>query len=188
MTLYYGQRDSSEKMNWKQADQKFETPKPKQVSPKEYETIIISGHGRYADTTTIAMKNISQEENNKMQQEAEQDAKISNKVYNPIAINQFGWINSDRLFKSDAPKTTLQFEIANKVEEVNYVNVYLVFKDIKSVMQSTYYFYDNKTEKNNFDNIPVGTTVQFLAVCYQHEKILAVLTDKMQVKQIKTRS
>ncbi len=90
MTLYYGQRDSSEKMNWKQADQKFETPKPKQVSPKEYETIIISGHGRYADTTTIAMKNISQEENNKMQQEAEQDAKISNKVYNPIAINQFG--------------------------------------------------------------------------------------------------
>ena len=178
MTLYYGQRDSSDKMNWKQAGQKFEKSKLKQYAPTEHHAVIVSGVGRFRDTSKVAMKNISQNEFKKVQQEA----KVNDKVYNPVAINQVGWINCDRLFKPDALRTNIQFAILNKVEEVNYANVYLIFKDIKSVMQSPYYIYENKIEGANFNNIPVGMTVKFLAVCYQHEKLFATLTDTMKVK------
>lgn len=180
MTLYYGQRDSSDKMNWKQADQKFEVTKPKGDSIKSYEAIIVSGLRR-KDTSRVAMKDMSKEEVQQEIEKNERENKVSNKVYQPVAINQFGWINCDRLFQQDAPRTNIQFAIVNKAEEVNYVNVYLIFSDIKSLMQSSYYVEDNKIEKNDFDNIPVGTSVKFLAVCYQHEKIFAVLTDNTKV-------
>lgn len=125
MTLYYGQRDSSGKMNWKQTDQKFIIPNPTMDSPKEYEAVIVTGQGRFSDTSRVAMKNLSKEEYEKFKKETA----ISNKVYNPVAINQFGWINCDRLFKPDSPRTTIQFAISNKVEDVNYVSVSLIFKD-----------------------------------------------------------
>ena len=178
MTLYYGQRDSSNKMNWKQAEQRFEISKSKMDSPKEYEAVIVNGRGKFSDTSRVAMKNISKEEKAKM----EKEEKINNKVYNPVVINKFGWINCDRLFKPDSPRTNIQFAITNNAEEVNYVNVYLIFQDIKSVMQNSYYFEEDKIEQDQFRNIPAGMTIKFLAVCYQHEKILAVLTDTMQAK------
>jgi len=42
MELYYGQRDSSGKMNWKLAEQKLKTIKPKKEGTKEYIAIIVA--------------------------------------------------------------------------------------------------------------------------------------------------
>jgi hypothetical protein len=83
MALYNGQRDSAGKMNWKQGDQKLEMPTPTLDSPKEYNAVIVTGQGRFADTSIVAMKNISKEEYEKINKVAE----VSNKVYNPVAIN-----------------------------------------------------------------------------------------------------
>jgi len=179
MTLYYGQRDSSNNMNWKQADQKFQLVKPRSdSSTREYEAIIVADGMRHPDTARVALKNLSKEERKKMEEEADK----GDKVYNPIPLNQFGWINCDRLF-NNAPLTSMQYTISNKVEEVNYVNVYLIFKDIKSVLGSNYYAYNDKIEKGDFNNIPIGMTVKVLAVCYQHQKIFATLTDSMKITE-----
>lgn len=191
MSLYYGQQDSSGKMNWKQAGKKFENPKTN--ADKKYEAIAVTGWRR-KDTVKVEMKNYAREKYEKIQQDdaindigandrIRRDSKINEKIYSPVALSQFGWINCDRLFKQDAPRTTIQFTISNKIEDVNYASVSLVFKEFKSLMQSSYYVYDNKMEGNTFDNVPVGMNVRILAVSYQHEKIFAVLTDARQVME-----
>jgi hypothetical protein len=179
MTLYYGNRDSSDKMNWKQTDERFIISMPTRDSPKEYDAVIVTGQGRFSDTITVAMKNLSKEEYKKFKKETE----IYSKVYNPVEINKFGWINCDRLFKTDVPRTNIQFVITNKLEDENYVNVYLIFKEIKSVMQASYFIHKDTIEGNGFDNLPVGMTVRFLAISYQNEKIFATLTDTMPIRK-----
>jgi len=179
MTLYYGERDSSESMNWKQTDKVFIMPEPTMDSDKEYSAVIVTGKGRFTDTSIVPMKNTSKEEYAKIKKEAT----IKSKVYGPAAIDKFGWINCDRLFKPDAPRTNLQFAITNKAEEANFVNVYLIFQEIKSVTSESYFKLGDTIEGNSFDNVPVGMTVRFLAVCYQNEKILATLSDIMPVKE-----
>lgn len=179
MTLYYGQRDSSDKMNWKQANMKLSTPGPISNSPVEYEAVVVTGQGRFSDTARVPMKNINRQEYEKLNKETA----IKNKVYNPVDMNKFGWINCDRLFEPDASRTDIRFAITNKVEDVNYANVYLIFKDIKSVMQASYFIHEDTIEGNGFDNLPLGMTVRFLAVCYQNEKVLATLTDTMSIKE-----
>jgi len=176
MSLFYGQRDSTEKMNWKEADQKFVIEKSATDSSHTYETLIVMGKDTTRQTTNV---NISEEERQKLLR----DYKVSGRIYSPVELNQFGWINCDRFFKKGEIKTTLQFEITNKVEDVNYARVTLIFKDIKSIMQSGYYFYDGKIEGNTFENIPVGMKIKFLAVSYQHEKVFATLINEMQVKE-----
>ena len=104
-------------------------------------------------------------------------------VYNPVALNKFGWINCDRFYNTESKRTNITFTLNNKIEDVNYSNVYLIFDDIKSVMQSSYYFHSDTIEGNKFDNVPQGMQVKFLAVSYQHEKIFATLTGEIQIKE-----
>lgn len=177
MALYYGQPDSTNKMNWKQSGETFELPGPGFDTPAGYEAVIITGEGRFSDTSRVTMKDLSKEQIESLKKETE----MADKVYSPIELNKFGWINCDRLFKPEAPRTNVQFTITNNAEEVNYAKVCLVFKDINSVMQSSYYVWENKVEKADFSNVPVGTTVKFLAACYQHGKIFASLTDELKV-------
>jgi len=171
MSLYYGQRDSSGNMNWKQAGKYFKIQKPIDYLSRMYDVLVVTGK----DTSR---KTARSDINAKDYQEQLGDSKLSEKVYAPIALDQFGWINCDRLFNKDAPRTTVQFVITNKVEEVNYVSVSLIFNDIKSIMKSYYYIYDDKIEGDRFENIPVGMKARFLAVSYQHDKIFAALTDE----------
>ena len=179
MSLYYGQRDSIDIMNWKKTDQIFESPKPIMESPKEYKAIIVTEKGRFSDTSIVAMKNYSEKEYQKI----EQQTKISNKVYSPVTLNKFGWINCDKLFILNAPRTAVQCTFINKAEEANYIIVYLIFNDINSVMSSTYYSFENKMEDIDINNIPVGQSVRFLAACYQNDKIFATLTDKVKIRE-----
>jgi hypothetical protein len=180
MNLYYGKRDSSGKMNWKKANQKFETKK-KEKEKKEYYAIAVNGYEN-RDTSRVLMKNKTQEEIEKEIETQKKEFEQSDKIYNPISLEKFGWINCDRLFNPKAKRTNVIFCILNKVEEVNYVNVYLIFKDIKSIMSSSYCSFENKIEKDDFDNIPIGMNIRFFAVSYQHGKIFAVLTKPISIK------
>lgn len=181
MSLYFGQRDSIGKMNWKKAEQNFESAQLKQNSSKEYNAVIVLGSGRKADTSIVAMKNLTKED----KKQFEHELKMRDKVYNAMPLNQFGWVNCDKVFPN-TPRTNLKFTITNNVEEVNYAAVYLVFKSVKSVWQSSYYVYDNKTEKEDFKNVPVGQYVKVFSVCNQRNKIFATLTDSILVNQNQT--
>jgi len=175
MKLYYGQRDSSGKLNWKQSHQNFELKKENKKNGLYAEIVLEKSISK--DTLRTEMKNMSNEEIQKM----EKEVKVNNKVYQPVALNQFGWINCDRLFEPNAQRTDIKFTIENRVEEVNYVMVYLIFTNIKSVMSSSYYFWNDKIEKEDFVSIPVGTNVRIFATSYQNEKIFAFLSDTMKV-------
>ncbi|CAN5443324.1 hypothetical protein BH11BAC1_BH11BAC1_12250 [soil metagenome] len=179
MSLYYGQRDSTGKMNWVEGNQKLGLFDSNANGLKEYSAVIITGQGRYADTATVPMKNMSKEENEKIQKQV----RVSNMVYSPVSLNKFGWINCDRFFKPESKRTDVIFTFNNKIEDVNYANVYLIFEDIKSVMQTSCYFHNDTIEGNVFANIPVGMKVKILAVSYQHEKIFAMLSGEMSVQE-----
>lgn len=177
MSLFYGETDRLNKMNWRKGDQVFALPASRNDSTGEYEVILITGKGKFRDTSRMKMKNLSKEQLAQLQEESEK----SSKYYAPVALNKFGWINCDRFYNNDAPRTTVQFNITNSAEEVNFVNVWMIFTDINSVMQSSYYTWNHKTEKTDFANIPVGTTAKFLAVCYRDGKIFTAQTSEKKV-------
>jgi len=186
MGLFYGQFDNTNGMNWKQADQVFVLPRRPDMdttsggdrnSDSGYEVIVVTGTGKFRDTVRSTMKNLSSEQITKLEHETE----MAGKVYAPIDLKKFGWINCDYFYKYDAPGTNVQFTITNNAEEVNYIKVYMVFKDINSVMQSSYYIWNNKIEKSDFNNIPVDMSVRFFGVGYQHGKIFATLTSETKI-------
>jgi|SRR5688572_8814945 len=176
MSLFYGQRDSLNRMNWKQADQKFVLQKIATEPSRSYQTIIVTGKDS-ASVTTQA--NVSEEEYQKQLRES----RMSDKVYSPVALNQFGWINCDRFYKQDDPKTAVQFSVANNAVDLKYALVSLILEDINSIMQSAYYLNDANIEGNAFENVPVGLKARFLAVSYQQEKIYATLTNELRVRE-----
>ncbi len=177
MKLYYGQRDSSNSMNWQSADQTFKSKKENKEPLRFAELVLEKSLSK--DTLRSEIKKTSPKDNKILEKEAE----INNKVYQPVELTQFGWINCDRLFDSNAPRTDLEFTIDNRIDDVNFVNVWLIFTKIKSVIQSSYYTYANKIEKENFKNIPIGSDVRIFAVSYQHHKIFALLSNAVKVKE-----
>jgi hypothetical protein len=54
-------------------------------------------------------------------------------------------------------------------EKINTANIYLIFKDINSVMQE--YFIDEKKTNIAFQNIPVGAHVKLVAYTLKDNKI-----------------
>ena len=61
----------------------------------------------------------------------------------------------------------------NEQDNVINANIYLVFKDINSVIQA-YYYADNLPQ---FENIPVGYKVRLIAYTVKNEKVFAYSTD-----------
>lgn len=110
-------------------------------------------------------------------------AKLIDKYYSPIALYNFGYVNCDRMYKPEIPKTTITYKIANKSEKINYAKVVLIFKTIRAQIQSYYTVTNDKITKDNFNNIPVGMSVRFFVVSYQHGKIFAQLTEVMQTNE-----
>lgn len=178
MSLFYGQRDSSGSMNWKRAGQKFESPEVRKKPSAGYRAIVITGSGKFADTVSKDMKNVTAGDLERMRAEDS----LTKRIYSPVALNQFGWINCDRFMNPGTITTNFRFTLSNKPEEVNFASVRLIFDDIKSMLQTPYYVYNNKTEGNYFDRVPVNASVRILAVSYQHEKIFATLTDAFKIK------
>lgn len=175
MSLYYGEQSSSGRMNWKQAGQNFRVKIAKTKSPLFAEIVLTKSISR--DTVRKELKTYSKEEKEKLEKEAER----YNQYYSPIGLSSFGWINCDRLFIANAPRTTVRYTINNDPQEVNYVKVWLKLKDFNSVAQSQYYSWNNNVDKDDFKNIPIGSVVNFVAVCYQNGKLFAAYSNGIQI-------
>ena len=63
-------------------------------------------------------------------------------------------------------------------------NVYLVFKDINSVAHNVYYN-QNKTYKQEFENIPLGLNVELIAVSVINNKIFVYKSKFITGEKIK---
>jgi hypothetical protein len=174
MSLFYGQRDSLGRIDWKQTKETFEakpdsirkrgTGLTPQVGYSEMDALL----GYMRDTASTP---VTKEEKDKV----ERVNKIYKKLYAAVDLNSFGWINCDRFLEIQR-KTDLLVNF-NPKDSINYASIYLVFKDINSVMQS-YYFSDNtKTSNEGFANIPIGYKVRLIAYSIKDEKILSFASD-----------
>ncbi|WP_163411198.1 hypothetical protein [Flavobacterium ajazii] len=170
MSLFYGQRDTLGQLNWQKAKQNFESklkPKAKVVSTKD--TI-----ANETDEIEDILEYIKNEDRNpltkkekKALKDQEKNIALADKVYKAIELKQFGWINCDRFY--DVPnKTNLQYALNDK--SFISANVYLVFKDINSVMQSCYLSFKNKKFNSGFQNIPIGAKTELIAFSIRNGK------------------
>jgi hypothetical protein len=174
MALFYGQRNDLGQINWQKADENFKTT-PQQTRPAKDSIVIIKKKSKSdieaimdyvdsGDTTT------TQEERETMVKR-QKEYKISQKVYDEIGIAKLGWINCDRFL--DVENKTELYASFNPQDSIKNANVYLVFKDINSVIQA--YYYSDKSPQ--FENMPVGYRARLIAYTVKDEKVFAYSTD-----------
>lgn len=176
MSLFYGQRDTLGQLNWQQAEQKFESKPKKNVKidakavpiPSEMDALL--GYIEHESNRTL-----TPEEKKKIEEQKKNSALTDKVVYKAVKLKQFGWINCDRFY--DIPnKTNLQYVFSAK-DSIVSANVYLVFKDINSVMQSGYFSFRDKEYNSGFQNIPVGAKTQLIAFTIKNGKTYAYKSD-----------
>ena len=181
MALFYGQRDDLGQINWQKTTEIFKstqvpasteavTSTIKTKRKSEIESIL-----DYADGTDTTTTPEGREKYAKWQREA----KITQKLYDEVGINRLGWINCDR-FLELGNKTQLYVDF-NPKDSIKSANIYLVFKDINSVIQD--YFYSDKLPQ--FDNLPIGYKIRLIAYTIKNEKVFAYSNDLILTKEQK---
>jgi len=172
----------------KKTNQKFVAAKPNKIdSPVVYEAMLIMGEGRNSDTTRGIMKDMTQDEKENMEKEKKEQIKRNQDyeqragIYYPQPLTKFGWINCDRFYESSSPKTDIVCSVSNKQEDLRDVMIYLIFKDINSLMKIFVSKYDNESFSGTLKSIPVGTAVRFMAVGYPNGKIFATLSEEKKI-------
>jgi hypothetical protein len=170
MTLFFGKRDSLGQINWQQSEKNIKL-KPKRkvkfVSKEEKLPMTINGvvFG-YVKPTKQQRKEIDEQMKNL------ENEKL---VYEAIQINKLGWINCDR-FATIKNKTKMTC-IFNPKDRIEIAKLYLVFKEINSVMSSNYFLIDNNEHPPCFDNIPVGENVKLIAFYFKKGKTYSFNSD-----------
>lgn len=176
MSLFYGQRDTLGQLNWQQAEQRFESkPNPVPASaPAPAAPAVSEMHALLGYIKSEGDRPLTKEEKKAIEEQKKNSA-LADKVYKAIEVKQFGWINCDRFYEVPN-KTNLQFAFNDK-DSIVSANVYLVFKDINSVMQSGYFSFNNKEYNSGFQNIPVGAKTQLIAFSIKNGKTYTYKSD-----------
>lgn len=105
------------------------------------------------------------------------------RLYPEIEFGNLEWINCDRFLEIEN-KTNLMVNFLPS-DKVKTANIYLIFRDINSVMQE-YYFDENKKNTNiTFNNIPVGANVKIISYTLKDNKIFTY-SSNMIIKENET--
>lgn len=175
MSLFYGERDSSNSMNWISGKADFTTGEM-DVAPFESEAMIISGGGKIRDTSYIPLQEITAEQQQQLR-ETEAQQRLVREIYAPVALDRFGWINCDRFYDSDSPLTAVVLEMAELADFPRVVKVFMIFEEIQSVMSAQVEEASGDSPgRARFEKIPTRLPVRFLAVGYENSRIYAHLT------------
>lgn len=186
MSLFYGQRDSLGQLNWQQSEQKFErviqsrledeieTPAPVQASGQINEILGYIDHESKREFTPEE-KRLIEEERRLIEVEEKKNLAVAEKVYKAVELKQFGWINCDRFY--DATNVTDLKYVLNEKDSIVSANVYLVFKDINSIMQNSYFSFEGYSYNSGFQNIPVGSKTKLIAFSIKNGKIYSYKSD-----------
>lgn len=177
MALFYGQRDSLGQINWQKANEIF-TARQEQKQPqadvtkktvkKKSDIDAIFDYIESGDTTTT-------QEEREQYAKRERNFRVEQKLYEAVNLQSFGWINVDRFLEVDN-RTEFFVKISPSDSVVN-ANVYLVFKDINSVIQQYYYQGTAKDNTVKFEGLPVGYKTRLLAYTVKDEKAYAFASD-----------
>lgn len=172
MELFYGSRLENGMMNWKKSDIQLTDNIDIDIICDELwgftedsEGIIIEEHDTTICDTTYINKS------------------LDSKLYKVIRLENLGWINCDR-FINVKEKTDLIVEL--KDTTITTCNIYIVFDEINSVMQNHYYSQNNKKHGNTFKNVPVGSSVNLIAISNHHGQLKS-FRSRVQIKEGLTR-
>lgn len=172
MSLFYGQRNDLGQINWKKATETFKATKQTSNTQSVIDTIKTqrkSDIDAILDYVDSSYKPTPEERRRNIQQR--KNYILSQKIYNEIGITKLGWINCDRFLEVE-DKTDL-YASFNPKDSIKNANVYLVFKDINSVIQVLYY----ADKSPQFENMPVGYKARLIAYTVKDEKVFAYSND-----------
>jgi hypothetical protein len=177
MALFYGQRNDLGQMNWQKATETFKTTRPPASTQPGTDTTKTASDYTERKSDIEAIMDYVDSGYNPTPEEKERNIKqrknyiVSQKVYDEIGISKLGWINCDRFWEVE--NTTELYASFNPQDSIENANVYLVFKDINSVIQA--YYYSDKSPQ--FENMPVGYKARLIAYTVKDEKVFAFSTD-----------
>lgn len=176
MALFYGRRDSLGKINWQEAKQPFTTtqPPPQEITQTKTTTTTTTP-GAIDEIVNYIENDTSVPVNKEVHEKTQKNYKMKKKVYDAMKLDSFGWINCDRFWEiENQTGLIVRFNASDSVENAN---VYLVFKDINSIMQEYYHFRWNKNKTVEFGGLPVGYKARLIAYTVRDEKVYAFASD-----------
>lgn len=171
MNLFYGQKNAQGQMNWTGVEVSFKTTAKQQAPADTLSTVKRKGKKseidailEYADTgyggytPTKAEREEREQERRKYEQQQ--------KVYDAIALDKMGWINCDWIMDiTQKMKLGIQFDSKDSVSEAN---VFVVFKDMNSLIQE---YYTAGNAMNQLNDLPLGYSVKVIAYTIKNDKI-----------------
>ena len=180
MALFYGEKDSLGIINWQPTEIEFKINKTNvefakakialPTAPMPYRA-----NQNLEDTLEEFKESLSHEEKIKVSRVIKGNSEIALQVYETVQLKQLGWINCDR-FLEIKDVTNLKFEF-NPKDSTIVASVYLVFKDINSVMENSYFSLNGKTFENSFEGIPLGAKVKLIAFSGKNGEIYVHKSD-----------
>jgi len=177
MALFYGQRNDLGQMNWLKATETFKTTRPPVNTQPTTDSAKNSSDYPERKSDIEAIMDYVDSGYNPTPEEKERNIQqgknyiVSQKVYDEIGISKLGWINCDRFWEVE--NTTELYASFNSQDSIKNANVYLVFKNINSVIQA--YYYSDKSPQ--FENMPIGYKARLIAYTVKDEKVFAYSTD-----------
>ncbi len=184
MSLFYGERNSTNQMNWNYANESFEKEntilKKSNLSSSKIEVDSISEIGAneiddiLAYTDNGKQKPLSKKQNKELR-EVNKNLQLDSKVYAIIEINKLGWINCDRFLES-IEKTDLICNFISS-DSIKIGQVYLVYKKINSIMNEYYYYSFQNNSMIKFSNIPIGYEAKLIAISVKNDKNYSFSSD-----------
>lgn len=181
MSLFYGERDSLNTMNWKSSDIDFAKPAVAAAPPIQYEAVIVSGQGRYTDTSSVALKNYGTQEYESIRTDMENLDKLKQPVYRPVFPSKLGWINCDRVLLTNIPKTSISCSLTNTMDSISAARVYMVYSDLNALVGNNDKFLTDGNAKLSFADVPVGSKVRFIAVGYKQGQLLVACSPQIVI-------
>jgi hypothetical protein len=146
----------------------------------EEEPVVAYGHSRTSKPLVIYQKNgsLAAGDTTRMTKEERkksiEEKKSYQKLYAAANISRLGWFNCDRAL--DASKTDIKIQFPPS-DSVYAAEVFLVFKNINSVMGATYLHNGKESLGIGMTNAPVGYKAMMLAYTVKGEKIFADASD-----------
>ncbi len=165
MGLFYGQRDGLGNLNWVESNQKFQTQPIKNTAENNEQKATTTE--KKTDLEEILDYVEIDSNYAPISQSTRRKWAMESKIYQAIQLNSLGWINCDR-FLENTNNTNLLVNFS-PADGIKNGNLYLIFRDINSVISSFYNV--SATTNETFNNIPIGYKVQLVAYAIKDEKI-----------------
>lgn len=161
MELFYGERNELKQMNWTPTNFVFSSEIPKTKNNAEFVLdTLTSDESNFNDLLSY----LENGEDNVPKKDIKRIDKIDKKIYNSMNIQKLGWINCDSFYNEVTEKLTIIYNSENKLD---FVNAFIVYENINSVMNL---FSEKRTKLTSEINIPINQKIKIIGFSFKNDK------------------